>query len=355
VYALDTGGNYSKTNTVTFSIPSYQGIYTGTFASTTNPSDKGLVGVIILSDGDGLFIGGNKTPADNTSSFAFEFMTPLSGEFSIPTGDGLVTGKLTATGITGTFTSTNEDNGTIKIERGSFTLTKQSDTGAQAANAGIYMGTFTTNGGDHSTGVLRALLSANGQVLFTFIVDGTDDVGGASTGSVSAGNVFTGLIDGVTKTLGNLNPSDKTISGSFNDSDNIPTSIELHRVYAPSDVMGLGLVAPNGGTAPSTDIAGSATTQFAHMAAERVMTRIPNVPMMPLPESTPAVLGAAAVNSNFVVTFATEPGKAYTLQATDDFVHWSDVATVTADSTQAGFTAAIEQNQASRFYRVVSQ
>jgi hypothetical protein len=82
------------------------------------------------------------------------------------------------------------------------------------------------------------------------------------------------------------------------------------------------------------------------------------VPLPPIPDfaadPTPAVLRAAAVNSNFLVTFTTEPGKAYTLQTTEDFVHWIDVATVTADSTQAGFTTAVEQIQVSRFYRVVS-
>ena len=93
-------------------------------------------------------------------------------------------------------------------------MTKRPDTGAQLAHVGFYSGSFTVMNGSVKVegGPAEALVSADGQVLFSAASDGFTDAAGGAKGTL-VGTKFTASVGGAPIT-GSIDASHK-ITATF--------------------------------------------------------------------------------------------------------------------------------------------
>jgi len=164
----------------------------GDFALMVSSNGQGVVDLTydILQD-DGFIVTNFPVAGDGSFSFVTPEGSTLNGTF----GAGTVSGTYThedSEGIAGTF------SGTIK-----------SSTGIQQANTGYYSGTY----GGALAGNIYALLAADG-TLFFYTLSSTD-ADGAGTGTVNAGNSFSGTSFGGLTVTGTLDPTTQVIAGSY--------------------------------------------------------------------------------------------------------------------------------------------
>ena len=352
VYGKDFSNNSTPTNSVTFTLPTYAGIYIGSFSSPTDPTDKGYVGVIVRADRSALVIGGSSS-FDDGDAFSFPLNIHPDGSFvRIDEDNETVAGKVSASGVSGTY------------PEGKFSMTRRPDTGAQAAHAGYYHGTYEIRNGSEVVehGFIMALVSADGQVLFNTSSEGLEGepAQGAGKGTL-VGTKFTANAGGAPIT-GTIDPATHVITGTFRTEDG-NGSLTIHREFGTA-ITGLAGVAPQQGGSGNFDVGGEL---LAPTGPEGIGITIENhlagSPTPPIPLSA-TIIGTAAstaaeapliviteVGDSFTIGFATQIGITYTVQVSEDLTNWTDLIAFTAQTE--GYEVADPNGGAARFYRVI--
>jgi hypothetical protein len=173
---------------ITFTVtPAPGGIYFGTYSGTTG--EKGKVAFVIDGENNiavALHVSTSTTGTDggnNTGGIIPTFNFDENGAFSTAEGTGTFNGTITGTSLSAIYFSPADPDDladTVTI-----TATPKLATGIQAANAGLYSGTFSgVNGQDQeNTGGVTAILAADGTLLV--VVSSASNNDGNNTGDNS--------------------------------------------------------------------------------------------------------------------------------------------------------------------------
>jgi hypothetical protein len=169
------GNVTSKALTFTVTPPATGGIFFGTYSGTDG--EKGKIGVIVDDNGNAvvLHVASSPTGTDggnNTGGVIPTFSVDATGAFSADVGsNSTFNGTATGASFNGIYFNAADQNDAANTV--TLTATPKLATGIQAANAGLYSGTFSgVNGqGDSNTGAVTALLAADGSLLVVVTPD----------------------------------------------------------------------------------------------------------------------------------------------------------------------------------------
>jgi hypothetical protein len=341
VYAEDAVGNRSKTNSISFVVPDYRGIYFGTFSQ---PFGRGSFGVIVTADQKGLIIAGDTSKEQSGAVVVDGISIGLDGKFDAIIDGDRYFGTCTDTVISGEFITSDG-------VRGKFSGAKRAAAGIHQASAGYYEGRYET---PQDQGPVHGLLAADGTVLG--IQSSEFGLGGsAGSGLVNSQNAFTFTTVNA-KIVGSLQDNPLRLTGVFQTSVGLGHTSATRR-FTTGDVR----------TAPAVEIAMAPENPSDPSPADSHVEPEPALKVKALRSETPKVIvGKTAANpasieinvldeNSFGFVFSTEEGRIYRVQSSSDLKIWLDASTP--------FVATVSEYQFiehvmfgdRRFYRVVSE
>lgn len=242
-------------------------------------------------------------------------------------------------------------------------MTRRPDAGAQAAQAGFYHGTYeirNTGGNVIEHGLVMALVSADGQVLFNASSEGLEGAPAQGGGKGTlVGTKFTANAGGAAIN-GTIDPATHVITATFRTEDG-NGSLNIHREYGTA-IIGFAGVAPDqsgfsllvespAGGPPAPPIMMPSLARDEHSVATAISnSTLSGTIKDALPVEAPLIV-ITEVGDSFTIGFATQIGVTYTVQVSEVLTNWTDLITFTAQTE--GYEVADPNGGAARFYRVI--